>query len=83
MSKTNEEDQESQRERIGDWVKENRKIQTARKQRNQALIHLGLAALDMIKTRKMTAQEITPHIIENKVKMCQNLISEENQRNLI
>lgn len=82
MSKPNDEDQEAQRERIAEWVKKGRKVQSARKERNQALIHLGLAALDMIKTRKITAQDISPHIIENKVKICQNLIIEENERNL-
>ena len=70
----------AQKEKIAEWVKDGRKKQTARKQRNQALIHLGLAAMKMVTNSERELVDFLRLIDDKKQDMVRTAVEDEIRR---
>jgi len=55
-------DKQGQRERIARWVREGRDAERSRKERNHVLIHLGIAAMRMVKSGERELVDFLRHI---------------------
>ena len=82
MSKKSAEDTADRRARIAQWQKEGADTAKARKDRNQALIHIGLATLNLIEAEELTAQKLLKHTLETKVDLVERTIETEMERRL-
>lgn len=70
--------EQEQRKKIAQWVRENRAKVLTRKRRTQALIHLGLAAIKAIQAGDLKSASLAPHIVENKIPLVNQLLRDEN-----
>ncbi len=76
---TPEEEQE-QRVKITGWVEEGRKAGRERKERNHALIQLGLASLAMIRAGQLDAERVLEHVIISKKPVVKKWVANETGR---
>lgn len=71
-----EADEQEQRARIAGWVKEGRTASKKRKQRNHALINLGLGALASIKAGEKELVDFLRHIPDSKHDIIRDLLDD-------
>ena len=80
MAESQEKKLLAQKEKIAEWVKDGRKKQTVRKQRNQALIHLGLAAMKMVTSSERELVDFLRHIDDKKQDVVRDVVEDEIRR---
>lgn len=73
-----ESDRQEQRDRIAGWVREGKQVELKRKERNHALIHLGLAVLAVTQKGGIEIESLLPHIPENKHDLIRRVVTKSD-----
>lgn len=83
MSIPNEEDRAKRMAQIAKQVTAGEQARKQRKQRNKALVHLGLAVLQKAEKMEVKWEEISPHVVQSELQNCRLHFEEAVRKGLI